>query len=49
MHEQVTGLDVHKAMIADVRLVVGGMVKREYRTFERTTGLFEGFDSVVSC
>jgi transposase len=38
MHERVAGLDVHKAMIvACVRLVEGGKVKRECRTFETTT------------
>ena len=38
VHERVAGLDVHKAMIvACVRLVVGGKVKRECRTFETTT------------
>ena len=38
MHERVAGLDVHKAMIvACVRLVSGGKVKRECQTFETTT------------
>ena len=38
MHERVAGLDVHKAMIvACVRLVEGGKVSRECRTFETTT------------
>jgi hypothetical protein len=38
VHERVAGLDVHKAMIvACVRLVAGGRVKRECRTFETTT------------
>jgi transposase len=38
MHERVAGLDVHKAMIvACVRLVAGGKVQRECRTFETTT------------
>jgi transposase len=38
MHERVAGLDVHKAMIvACVRLMAGGKVNRECRTFETTT------------
>jgi hypothetical protein len=38
MHERVAGLDVHKAMIvACVRLMSGGKVERECRTFETTT------------
>jgi transposase len=38
MHERVAGLDVHKAMIvACVRLMAGGKVVRECRTFETTT------------
>jgi transposase len=38
MYERVAGLDVHKAMIvACVRLLVVGKVKRECRTFETTT------------
>jgi transposase len=38
MHERVAGLDVHKAMIvACVRLMSGGKVSRECRTFETTT------------
>jgi transposase len=38
MHERVAGLDVHKAMIvACVRLMEGGKVSRECRTFETTT------------
>jgi transposase len=43
MHERVAGLDVHKAMIvACVRLMAGGKVSRECRTFETTTaGLLE--------
>ncbi len=41
MHERVAGLDVHKAMIvACVRLMAGGKVNRECRTFDTsTTGL----------
>ena len=43
MHERVAGLDVHKAMVvATVRVVSDGKVKRECRTFETTTaGLLE--------
>jgi|HubBroStandDraft_1064217.scaffolds.fasta_scaffold00523_1 transposase len=38
MHERVAGLDVHKAMIvACVRLMAGGKVRRECRSFETTT------------
>src|ERR1039458_7730195 len=38
MHECVAGLDVHKAMIvACVRLMSGGKITRECRTFETTT------------
>jgi len=38
MQERVAGLDVHKAMIvACVRLMAGGKVNRECRTFETTT------------
>src|ERR1700730_17931167 len=38
MHERVAGLDVHKTMIvACVRLMSGGKVDRECRTFETTT------------
>jgi transposase len=38
MHERVAGLDVHKAMIvACVRLMCGGKVNRECRTFDTTT------------
>jgi hypothetical protein len=38
MHERVAGLDVHKAMIvACVRLMSGGKITRECRTFETTT------------
>src|SRR5713101_1791542 len=42
MHERVAGLDAHKAMIvACVRLIVGGKVSRECRTFETTTAGLE--------
>ena len=38
MHERVAGLDVHKAMIVGcVRIMAGGKVSRECRTFETTT------------
>ncbi len=41
MHERTAGLDVHKAMImACVRLLAGGKIRRECRTFDTsTTGL----------
>src|ERR1039458_1271595 len=42
MHERVAGLDVHKAMIvACVRLMSGGKITRECRTFETTTAGLE--------
>ena len=43
MFERVAGLDVHKAMIiATVRIILGGKVERECRSFETTTsGLLE--------
>src|SRR5271167_687361 len=38
MHERCAGLDVHKAIIvACVRLMIGGKVSRECRTFDATT------------
>src|SRR6202451_3095961 len=38
MHERCAGLDVHKAtIVACVRLVSGGEVNRECRTFDTTT------------
>jgi transposase len=38
MHERVAGLDVHKTMIvACVRIMVEGKIKRECRTFETST------------
>jgi transposase len=38
MHERVAGLDVHKAMIvACVRIMLAGKIKRECRTFETST------------
>ena len=43
MHERVAGLDVHKAMIvACVRIMAGGKVSRECRTFDTTTAGLEG-------
>lgn len=46
MHERVAGLDVHKAMIvACVRLIAGGKVSRECRTFDTTT---EGLLTLLS-
>ena len=42
MHERVAGLDVHKAMIvACVRIMSEGKIKRECRTFETTTAGLE--------
>jgi len=42
MHERVAGLDVHKAMIvACVRVMSEGKVKRECRTFETSTAGLE--------
>jgi transposase len=42
IHERVAGLDVHKAMIvASVRLVEGGTVRRECRRFDTTTAALE--------
>ena len=38
MHERCAGLDVHKAkIVACVRLMTGGKVNRECRTFDTTT------------
>ncbi len=38
MHERVAGLDVHKeTVVCCVRIVAGGKVSRECRTFETTT------------
>jgi transposase len=38
MHERCAGLDVHKAtVVACVRLMIGGQVNRECRTFDATT------------
>ena len=42
MHERVAGLDVHKAMIvACVRIMAEGKIKRECRTFETSTASLE--------
>ena len=42
MHERVAGLDVHKeTVVACVRIVAGGKVSRECRTFETTTAGLE--------
>ena len=42
MHERVAGLDVHKAMIvACVRIMAGGKISRECRTFETSTAGLE--------
>ena len=42
MHERVAGLDVHKAMIvACVRIMSEGKIKRECRTFETSTASLE--------
>src|SRR5271166_3485750 len=42
MHERVAGLDVHKAVIvACVRIMAGGKISRECRTFETTTAGLE--------
>ena len=42
MYERVAGLDVHKAMVvATVRVVSGGKVQRECRTFATTTAGLE--------
>src|SRR5215472_9569056 len=46
MHERVAGLDVHKAtIVACVRLMVGGKVSRECRTFDTTTA---GLEALLS-
>src|ERR1700693_2159903 len=53
MFERVAGLDVHKAMVvATVRVVSGGKVERECRSFETTTsGLLDllGWLTVSRC
>src|SRR6202051_3905482 len=42
MHERVAGLDVHKTMIvACVRIMSAGKIKRECRTFETSTASLE--------
>ena len=46
MHERVAGLDVHKeTVVCCVRIVSGGKVSRECRTFETTTG---GLESLLA-
>ena len=46
MHERVAGLDVHKeTVVACVRIVAGGKVLRECRTFETTTA---GLEALLS-
>jgi transposase len=46
MHERVAGLDVHKAtIVACVRLMAGGKVSRECRTFDTTTA---GLEALLS-
>ena len=53
MFERVAGLDVHKAMVvATVRVMTGGKVERECRTFETTTSGLEallGWLTQVGC
>ena len=42
MHERVAGLDVHKeTIVACVRIMAGGKVTRECRTFDTTTAGLE--------
>jgi len=42
IHERVAGLDVHKdSVVACVRIMSGGMAKRECRTFGTTTAELE--------
>src|SRR5215471_1487838 len=46
MHERVAGLDVHKeTIVACVRIMAGGKVTRECRTFDTTTA---GLDALLS-
>jgi transposase len=43
MHERVGGLDVHKeTIVTRVRIMAGGKVTRECRTFDTTTAALEG-------
>jgi transposase len=51
LHQRVAGLDVHKdSVVACVRVVCGGKVKRECRTFETTTAALEALrDWLTSC
>ena len=47
MHERVAGLDVHKAkIVACVRIMSEGKVKRECRTFETST---TGLEALLDC
>ena len=49
MHERVAGLDVHKAMIvACVRIMPAGKIKRECRTFETSTASLEALLAQLS-
>jgi transposase len=42
IHERVAGLDVHKeTIVACVRIMAGGKVTRECRTFDTTTAALE--------
>src|SRR5664279_6481191 len=53
MHERVAGLDVHKAMIvASVRIMSGGTIKRACQTFETSTASLEallGWLTALGC
>ncbi len=51
MHERAAGLDVHKdTVVACVRVMCGGKVKRECRTFDTTTAGLEALrDWLISC
>jgi transposase len=51
LHQRVAGLDVHKdSVVACVRIVSEGKVKRECRTFETTTAALEALrDWLSSC
>jgi transposase len=51
VHERAAGLDVHKdTVVACVRVMSGGKVKRECRTFDTTTAALEALrDWLISC
>jgi transposase len=51
VHERAAGLDVHKdTVVACVRVMSGGKVKRECRTFDTTTAGLEALrDWLISC